>query len=246
MLMNTLIRKIIIAVVVIVSLSFISVAWRNKKDSDKPKRSPLVSTNYEKLQYQSQPNPEGPSDFRQDPSQSESQPVPESESANVVNPLDEPLSRITKKPFGVYVSPESSPVSPEKFKGYHTGADLEVRSEELDVDVPVKVLCDGQLLSTRTATGYGGMAVQSCNLDGQDVTVIYGHIRLSSLNAKVGDRLEAGQYLANLGNAYSEETDDERKHLHLGIYRGNDINILGYVQSQDELSSWIDPIKFLK
>lgn len=161
-------------------------------------------------------------------------------------PLSDPLSRMTKKPFGVYISPQSSPVQPERFKGYHTGVDLEIKPEELDADVPVKSLCDGQLLSAKSATGYGGVAVQSCSLDNQDVTVIYGHINLKSLNAKVGDKFHRGDFLANLGKAYSDETDEERKHLHLGIHKGRDISILGYVQSQSELSSWLDPIKFLQ
>ncbi|HBI51049.1 MAG TPA: hypothetical protein DDY21_04350 [Candidatus Moranbacteria bacterium] len=176
------------------------------------------------------------------------QPIqPEKQKAIVhtVDPLDNALARITKKPFGIYVAPKNSPVSPERFTGYHSAVDLEATIEEQNIDVAVKALCDGKLLVIRTASGYGGVAVQSCTLDGQAVTVIYGHIRLSSMTAKVGDQLKAGDFLANLGTGFSSETDGERKHLHLGIHSGNGMNILGYVQNKNQLNDWIDPVKYL-
>lgn len=166
------------------------------------------------------------------------------EPIQAVSPMDNALSRITKKSFGTFVSPKNSPVSPERFTGFHNAIDLETFSDEQNTDVAVKVLCDGKLLSARNASGYGGVAVQSCVLDGQAVTVVYGHIKLSSISFEVGEQLKAGEFLANLGNGFSAETDGERKHLHLGIHKGNDVNILGYVQSEKELSSWIDPQKF--
>ncbi|MDD5463839.1 MAG: M23 family metallopeptidase [Candidatus Moranbacteria bacterium] len=162
-----------------------------------------------------------------------------------IDPLDNALARITKKPFGIYVNPKNSPVDPERFAGYHSAVDLEATIEEQNINVPVIVFCDGKLLVARTASGYGGVAVQSCVLDGQDVTIVYGHIDLKSMNVKVGDALRAGDFLANLGAGFSNETDGERKHLHLGIHKGNAINILGYVQSKNELSAWIDPSNYL-
>ncbi|KKQ38871.1 MAG: Exopolysaccharide biosynthesis protein, sugar transferase domain protein [Candidatus Moranbacteria bacterium GW2011_GWC2_37_73] len=42
-----------------------------------------------------------------------------------IDPLDNALSRITKKPFGIYVNPKNSPVNPERFTGYHSAVDLE-------------------------------------------------------------------------------------------------------------------------
>src|SRR4030042_789723 len=75
--------------------------------------------------------------------------------------------------------PQNSPVSPEKFKGYHTGSDFEIFPEELGVDVSVKAVCAGKLLLKEYATGYGGVAVQSCALDNNPITVIYGHLKLT-------------------------------------------------------------------
>ncbi|HBI33822.1 MAG TPA: hypothetical protein DEA43_04235 [Candidatus Moranbacteria bacterium] len=168
-----------------------------------------------------------------------------SQKQETVDPLDNALSRITKKPFGIYVNPGNSPVNPERFTGYHSAVDLEATTEEQNINVPVRIFCDGKLLAARNASGYGGVAVQSCTLDDQSVTVVYGHINLKSMNVKVGDVLQAGDFLANLGAGFSNETDGERKHLHLGIHKGSDINILGYVQSKNELSAWIDPTKYL-
>jgi len=162
-----------------------------------------------------------------------------------IDPLPNALSRITKKPFGIYITPATSPVQPERFQGYHTGVDLETTPAEQNVDVPVVALCNGKLLMARYASGYGGVAVESCTLDGQAVTIIYGHLRLSSVKPKVGDQLSAGDFLANLGTGYSSETDGERKHLHLGIHIGTGINILGYVQSKAALSGWLDGSKYL-
>lgn len=170
--------------------------------------------------------------------------VTSQQQSETVDPLENASARITKKPFGIFVTPKNSPVQPEKFSGYHNAVDLEITDGEENIDVPVKAFCDGELLSARTASGYGGVVVQGCNLEGQAVTIVYGHLRLSSLNAKIGDQLKAGDFLANLGNGFSEQTDGERKHLHLGIHKGVDINILGYVGLQSQLSSWIDPVKY--
>jgi murein DD-endopeptidase MepM/ murein hydrolase activator NlpD len=162
-----------------------------------------------------------------------------------VDPLDGALSRITKKPFGIFIIPKTSPVQPERFSGYHTAVDLETTPAEQNIDVPVKALCDGKLLVAKKVGGYGGVAVESCVLEGQAVTVIYGHIKLASVTTKVGDQLKAGDFLANLGTGFSQETDGERKHLHLGIHKGTSINILGYVQNKNQLNGWIDPAKYL-
>ena len=164
----------------------------------------------------------------------------------LIAPISNALSRITKKTFGLYVTPKNSPVQPEKFTGYHTGVDFETTSEEQNSDVEIFVACNGKLLMKKYATGYGGVAVQACKLDGNDVTIVYGHIRLTSIIPKVGDELKAGEKFAVLGTGYSTETDGERKHLHFGVHKGTTINILGYVQKENLLSDWLDAEKYLR
>ena len=161
-------------------------------------------------------------------------------------PISNALARITKKPFGIYVTPQNSPVQPEKFTGYHTGVDFETTPQEQNIDVPIFAACDGKLLLKEYASGYGGVAVQACVINDNPVTIIYGHLRLSSISPKVGDSLKAGQQIAVLGTGYTSETDGERKNLHFGIHKGSAINILGYVQNKADLSGWLDPEKYLQ
>lgn len=179
---------------------------------------------------------------------STSPPTPDNSApvAQLREPINNALSRITKKPFGIYITPKNSPVQPEKFAGYHTGVDFETTADEQNIDVPIFAACDGKLLLKKYASGYGGVAVESCELDGNDMTIIYGHVRLSSVAVNVGDKLKAGDKFAVLGKGYSSETDGERKHLHFGIHKGTSVNILGYVQKQSELSAWLDAAKYLK
>lgn len=161
-------------------------------------------------------------------------------------PLNNAFSRITKKPFGIYVSPKNSPVTPEKFTGYHTGVDFETFPAEQNKDISIVTICDGKLLEKKQARGYGGMVVQSCLLDNSPIVVIYGHVRLSSVKNSVGEILKTGNFLGFLGTGYSTETDGERKHLHLGIHRGEKIDTRGYVQTESELKNWIDIKEYLK
>lgn len=160
-------------------------------------------------------------------------------------PLDRARERVMKKPFGIFVSPQNSPVSPERFLGYHSAIDLEAFPEEIDADVEVKAICPGKLLVKRNASGYGGVAVQSCDLEGSPITVVYGHLKLASISKNIGEELVAGEKLGILGKEYSPETDGERKHLHLGIHKGSGVNLLGYVQNKNELSQWFDPCLYV-
>jgi murein DD-endopeptidase MepM/ murein hydrolase activator NlpD len=160
--------------------------------------------------------------------------------SQIVAPISRYSERITKKPFGIKITPATSPVQPEKFSGYHTGTDFEIFPEELNADVQIFAICDGPLVVKKFATGYGGVAVQACTINNSDITVVYGHLKLTSIQAQIGDILNKNDKLGLLGNAYSGETDGERKHLHLGIHKGKGINILGYVQSQKELDGWMN------
>ncbi|MFA5126823.1 MAG: M23 family metallopeptidase [Patescibacteria group bacterium] len=161
-------------------------------------------------------------------------------------PISDALSRITKKPFGIKISPKDSPIQPEKFSGYHTGIDFETTSIEQNIDIPIYAVCSGPLILQKRAGGYGGVAVQSCTIDKQAVTVVYGHLRLASITAKIGQELNRGEQIGFLGSGFSVETDGERKHLHLSIHKGTGVNILGYVQKPEHLSAWINPADLLK
>lgn len=165
--------------------------------------------------------------------------------SSFVAPLGRADERVTRKPFGIYITPANSPIQPERFSGYHTGVDFEIFPDELNEKVAIKAICTGELERKETVGGYGGVAIEGCTLDGEAVTVIYGHVALASISQWAEDALKAGETFAVLGAGQSAETDGERKHLHLGIYRGSEINIKGYVASQSELSGWVDPCEYV-
>lgn len=160
-------------------------------------------------------------------------------------PLASSEKRITKKPFGILISPQNSPVSPEKFSGYHTGTDLEIFPAEADADVPVRAICEGEIVQKKKVSGYGGVIIQNCTLNDEVVTVLYGHLKLNDAPAEIGKTFFRGDELAILGAGSSADTDGERKHLHLGIKKGSAIDVRGYVSNKSDLANWLDPEKII-
>ena len=164
------------------------------------------------------------------------------------SPSDSPLflmeraeERVTKKPFGLYVTPSDSPVDLERFLGYHTGVDFEVFDDELDVDISIYAICEGEIRFVDWVSGYGGVLIQQCELNPDaPMTVLYGHLDVESIPHQVGDVLFVGDRLGVLGEGFTNETDGERKHLHLAIHRGKDLEFRGYVQDPKALDSWFD------
>src|SRR3990167_9709737 len=159
------------------------------------------------------------------------------------SPLDPPENRVTKKPFGIYVTLENSPVQPEKFTGYHTGTDFEINEYELLPDIPVLAICGGVIKDRKRVNGYGGVVIQECIFENQPVRVLYGHVSLD--DADVGAYIPPGRIIAKLGRDKSEETDGERKHLHLGIVKGMIIDARGYVSAKAEFDTWLDFSEFV-
>ncbi|MFH1171280.1 MAG: M23 family metallopeptidase [bacterium] len=167
-------------------------------------------------------------------------------SPTVVVPTQDFFSRVTKKPFGISITPATSPVQPERFSGYHTGADAETTVPEQSVDVPVYSIADGTVIAVEHVNGYGGLLAIQYFVQGEDLIAIYGHIRLSSATVKSGDAVTAGEQIAVLGTGFSTETDGEREHLHFGLISGTKLDVRGYVQNTSELSLWLDPVAWLK
>lgn len=155
------------------------------------------------------------------------------------DPISHPLDRVIKT-FGMYITPETSPIKGDRFTGYHVGTDFETTPEEQDIDVPIFAVCDGPLLLKTFAKGYGGVAIQRCTLDGQEIQVTYGHLRLASIDAAVGQDLRRGEQLAVLGTGHSPETDGVRKHLHLGIHVGDKTDLRGYVPTEEDTAAFLD------
>ncbi|MBI3290743.1 M23 family metallopeptidase [Candidatus Falkowbacteria bacterium] len=161
---------------------------------------------------------------------------------SVTLPTKDATGRITKKPFGIYITPQNSPVQPEKFTGYHTGADFEYA--DAPEAVPVFAVADGEVVHSGWVNGYGGMIAIAHQIKGKTYTTIYGHLDPDNL-VSAGQTVKKGQQIGHLGEGNTNETDGERKHLHLAFYNGASLNLKGYVSDQSDLKSWTDPAELL-
>lgn len=159
----------------------------------------------------------------------------------LVEPVTNFKSRITKKPFGIYITLENSPVQPENFTGYHTGIDVEY--EDITDNVPIIAVANGKIVYSGFVSGYGGTIIEEIDLDGSKHNILYGHLRPDSLPT-VGTTVKQGNQIAILGTGYTRETDNERKHLHFAILSNNRIDLKGYVQNQLDLQNWLNPLDF--
>ncbi|EKD93673.1 MAG: membrane protein [uncultured bacterium] len=166
----------------------------------------------------------------------------EKKSIELVYPIANFPERVTLKPFGIYITPSTSPVQPERFEGYHTGADAEVTEEEQTQDVPIVAIAEGVVRVARQVDGYGGVVVIEHQIKDKVYMTLYGHLNLNSLEVAVGNTVSPGQLIGFLGEGYSEKTDDERKHLHFSIKLGATVDLRGYVQTKSTLNQWINPL----
>lgn len=155
-----------------------------------------------------------------------------------IEPVPDFIQRITKKPFGLYVDPDNSPIQPERFTGYHTGVDAEFT--DTAADVPVNSIADGRIISARRSNGYGGVVVIEHVINHQPHLVIYGHLD-PARSIKENSSIMAGETIGYLGRDQSTETDGERKHLHLAILTGTKLDLRGYVSNQVDLANWLNP-----
>lgn len=165
--------------------------------------------------------------------------------SKLLEPVDGFLQRITLKPFGIYITPATSPVQPERFTGYHTGADAEYTDMQGKL-VEVKAMATGTVVLARRVSGYGGVVVIRHDINGQQILTLYGHLDPASLVA-INTQVAAGQVIGKLGEGYTAATDYERKHLHLAMLKGKTVDLHGYVSTEKELlAGWYNPLDFYK
>lgn len=162
-------------------------------------------------------------------------------------PLTRYQDRITVRWFGKGVAHADRIGLPcgDLFHGFHTADDLEAFPEELDREVPVFAIADGTVRQVGAVNGYGGLVVIKHVLNGKPMTVYYGHIDLGQTKVEEGDTVTAGKLITFLGDHCSSETSFERKHLHFGIHNDPDIDVRGYVLTQEDLRAWLNPKEIL-
>jgi len=162
----------------------------------------------------------------------------------VVLPLDGNIAGYNPnyKRFGEYFQ--------DRFTGYHLGEDAEISREDLGPgevqEVPIRAIANGTVRFIDWVSGYGGVMVVAHEIGDEKVTAIYGHIDLASINLVVGNIVTKGQFLANLGDHKTKETDGERQHLHFALYQGDDIRLQGYEKEAEKIDNWINPQDFFR
>jgi murein DD-endopeptidase MepM/ murein hydrolase activator NlpD len=161
------------------------------------------------------------------------------------SPVTDYKNRESLKHFGEYFSAASyvgkNAIFPNHYVGYHAGTDLEILPGEADTSVPVFAIGNGKIVFSGPVSGYGQVILEK--LDAVTYTALYGHVVPT---VKSGQSVSAGTQIAILGQAFSSQTGGERKHLHLGIYRGSGNYFKGYEPTKTALDArWIDPLAFL-
>lgn len=164
-------------------------------------------------------------------------------------PVDRPQERVTVNSFGQVHDnkfyEKNRPLFPyNTFSGYHVGTDFEAFENEITAPVPVYTATEGKILYIGTIEGYGGLIIQT--IPKENKNMLYGHVKIANLPIKIGDFVTGGQQLTTLGDQFSHETSQERKHLHYGIYKGTDTYLKGYEQLAQTINQkWEDPMRYL-
>ena len=86
---------------------------------------------------------------------------------------------------------------------------------------PIYAYTDGVVVKAEEASGFGNWIVVDHNLNGQPASTVYGHIFAADLLVHAGDRVRAGQHIANIG--YAGEVSPPGPggaHLHFEIWEG--------------------------
>ncbi len=165
-------------------------------------------------------------------------------------PMTQYDKRLTVKDFGLLVNDQfyqgKEQLFPfNRFYGYHAGVDLETLPGESEQKVPIYAVKKGRIIYVGSLEGYGGVILQS--LEGESLTALYGHVKITNLPYKVGGEILSGKVVTYLGDEFSSETSRERKHLHFAIYKGKDLYFRGHESRLEKLNNrWINPNVYLK
>ena len=120
-------------------------------------------------------------------------------------------------PAGSFAKPmkttESQLTSPfgECWGTNHNGLDLAG-----PLGTPIYAYADGIVTKAGEAQGFGQWIVIDHNIDGRVVATVYGHMFPDGVLVKVGDRVTAGQHIADEGN----NGDTTGAHLHFEYHPG--------------------------
>ena len=135
--------------------------------------------------------------------------------------------------------------------GVHLGVDYMVNEE-----TKVSAIADGEVVGVRSVRaprigrkrfykgegGYGNAILIEHKLEsGQKVYSLYGHLKYSKEQPKIGDIVKKGQIIGQVGRSFSVENGGWPSHLHFSILREREA-VAGYGTIEDT-KKIIDPCK---
>lgn len=86
---------------------------------------------------------------------------------------------------------------------------------------PIYAYADGVVVAAGPATGFGQWIVIDHNIDGQMLSTVYGHMMDDGVHVAVGDKVTAGQHIADEGyNGQVEPPGPGGSHLHFEVWEG--------------------------
>ena len=112
---------------------------------------------------------------------------------------------VKTSPFGWRVHPISG------MEAFHTGTDYAAPD-----GTPILAAADGVAVFAGPMAGYGNAIIIDHTVDGQNVASVYGHIWDHHLYVVAGDRVFAGQHIADVGSS----GNSTGPHLHFEIRVG--------------------------
>ncbi|NKR30202.1 peptidoglycan DD-metalloendopeptidase family protein [Rhodococcus hoagii] len=104
----------------------------------------------------------------------------------------------------------SSPFGPRGGEE-HKGSDLAA-----PIGTPIYSATDGEVRTAGVASGFGQWIIVDATIGGQTVSQVYGHMYPDGVLVKAGDKVAAGQHIANVGN----NGVSSGPHLHFEVWPG--------------------------
>lgn len=78
----------------------------------------------------------------------------------------------------------------------HTGADYAAAA-----GTPILAAADGRVVSAGSASGYGNLILIEHTVNGSQVATGYAHMNADGIHVRTGDRITAGQHIADVGTS---------------------------------------------
>lgn len=86
---------------------------------------------------------------------------------------------------------------------------------------PLYAYADGVVAKAGFATGFGDWVVIDHQIDGKLYSTVYGHVFEEDIHVKVGDKVKAGQHIADEGyNGEVSPPGPQGSHLHFEVWEG--------------------------